>query len=132
MEEHKCNINCFDNYESKIMREINRKLEYHKQRDSRIPWGSTVDPTTAYSILKKSKGHCAICSCPLKLHDWDAYDPKQFSFDRLRDYDAHHAGNLQVTCYECNVNKAAAMYKKPYMVTTRPRLPNIIFSDELD
>ena len=31
-----------------------------------------------------------------KLHDWQAYDPDQFSFDRINDYRSHNQHNIQI------------------------------------
>jgi hypothetical protein len=134
MEDHICNINCFDNYESRIIDRIERKLELYRLRDVTLR-GRTADTASAYKLLRKSKGHCAICSKQLVLHDWSAYHPKQFSFDRIDDSQSHHEGNLQITCYECNIYKAAIMYKKPITHFDRRDQCIIVqkkgFSDEL-
>lgn len=133
MNNHVCDVNCFVNYESKIMDRIERKLELHKERDLTL-FGGTISPECAMKLLKASKGYCSICSKRLILHDWSAYAPEQFSFDRLNDRESHHESNLQITCYRCNIYKAAMMYNKPVTdFITRPnvRIHKSCFSDEI-
>jgi len=91
---------------------IERKLELYRLRDMTLR-GSTINAENAMKLLRKSGGRCIICAKPLILHDWTPYHPKQFSFDRICDSQSHSDNNLQITCYECNIYKAARMYSKP-------------------
>jgi hypothetical protein len=139
MENHVCDTHCFLDYKDRIIERIERKLELHRIRDQTLPspedCARTIGALYAFKLLWNAEGKCKLCDRMCKLHDWQAYDPDQFSFDRINDYRSHNQHNIQITCYRCNINKAAKMYNKQptdFNKLHKPviRLREKIFSDE--
>lgn len=111
---HTCSEDCFVTHNQRIRQHIENKLDYYRRRDARsifVNCQPTITLEDAYTLLEASKGICSICENQVKLHDWSPKYPYQFSFDRLDDSDTHHRENLQITCLECNICKAAERYK---------------------
>ena len=62
---------------------------------------------------------CKQCNVRLKLTQWSADDPHQFSIDRIDNSKAHTVANCQILCLQCNRNKEmvhVAVWKNQSMV----------------
>lgn len=101
----------YDTHSSMRMK-IEKKIEKYRRYDAQLSKNAkrALRPTMTfcegYKLLVESKGLCAICNKRVKLSGWEPLDIRQFSYDRLNDFDSHNVGNCQITCLACNHEKA--------------------------
>lgn len=56
--------------------------------------------------LTKQNNTCCYCSCDVLLCDFEPYDKKQFSVDRIDNILPHHKSNCKISCLECNLKRS--------------------------
>ena len=81
---------------------IKSKLHRHKKEDTAR--GRDFDLTYNYVIdlLRQQDNECAQCDTEVKLSWTDAYDPGQFSINRINNKYGHIEGNVEICCLQCN------------------------------
>jgi len=102
---------CTDECREDIGIAVANKLHRYETSDNLYPSrGKTLSYDEAMAMLLANPT-CKNCKITLKLHDWEPFDPSQFSFDRIDDYVNHTYENVQIYCYGCNVAKATKYFK---------------------
>ena len=81
---------------------IKKKLRRHREEDAEK--GRDNDMTYDYVIdlLRQQDNECAQCDAMVKLSWTDAYDPGQFSINRIKNKYGHIEGNVEICCLQCN------------------------------
>ena len=82
---------------------IRGKLADYKKAD--IYYGRENNITLEYvvDLLETQNNQCAHCECEVKLAWTRAYDPGQFSVNRIKNKYGHVFDNVEICCLHCNL-----------------------------
>ncbi len=91
-----------------IVKLLKIKQSSYKSQDMRknkYSIESFVSIATIISLLRKSHLNCLYCSdAVLVLYEY-AYDPKQWTLDRVDNQLGHNTDNVVIACLECNLKR---------------------------
>jgi hypothetical protein len=82
---------------------ITLKLNNCKIADIEKHRDYNIDKEHIEDLLKNQDYKCNNCKIKVKMEWEDAFDPIQFSINRLDNSKGHIKGNVEITCYKCNL-----------------------------
>jgi hypothetical protein len=91
-----------------IMKLLKIKQSSYKSQDLRknkYCAESFVSIANILSLLCESHLVCLYCSDPVSVLYEYAYDPKQWTLDRVDNEVGHNVGNVVIACLECNLKR---------------------------
>ena len=92
-------------HDSHYKREIQRKLYNYTKQDERKKRESELSFDTILDKLVSSKLNCSYCRKPIFVLYKHAYEPKQWTLDRIDNNKGHTYENCVISCYACNKEK---------------------------
>ena len=81
---------------------IKKKLRRHKEEDDEKGRDNDLTYDYVIDLLRQQDNECAQCDAKVKLSWTDAYDPGQFSINRIKNKYGHIEGNVEICCLQCN------------------------------
>tara|TARA_Y100000591_G_scaffold311711_1_gene315406 strand:+ start:1914 stop:2459 length:546 start_codon:yes stop_codon:yes gene_type:complete len=91
-----------------IIREIKSKISSYRQQDIRKDLHEKKNLITLDDIIEKlviSKLKCYYCKTPLLIIFDKIRDQRQWTLDRLNNYDEHTNKNTIICCLKCNLER---------------------------
>ena len=96
-------------YGTNLDHKIANKIRGHKRADKQynrpFAGGDYITIEWVKTQLDLCHNKCVLCGKDLKLTNYEAKDPDQFSIDRIDNALAHVKSNCQITCWQCNCDK---------------------------
>lgn len=98
-----------------LKKKITNKINGYKIIDERIKNKfpdeninlKTITTKEAFKFIQEQNiTKCPICNDELLYFNYTPFCLYQFSFDRINNKQIHHINNIQITCYNCNAQKA--------------------------
>ena len=99
------NMLFLDNHDSYYKREIQKKIYNYIKQDERKKRASNLSFDTILEKIVSSKLLCSYCKKPVFILYKHAYDPKQWTLDRIDNNIGHTYENCVISCYSCNREK---------------------------
>ena len=81
---------------------IKKKLCRHKEEDDEKGRDNDLTYDYVIDLLQQQDNECAHCNTKVKLSWTKAYDPCQFSINRIKNKYGHIEGNVEICCLQCN------------------------------
>ncbi len=81
---------------------IKKKLRRHKEEDDEKGRDNDLTYDYVIDLLQQQDNECAHCNTKVKLSWTKAYDPGQFSINRIKNKYGHIEGNVEICCLQCN------------------------------
>jgi len=81
---------------------IKKKLRRHREEDAEKGRDNDLTYDYVIDLLRQQDNECAQCDAKVKLSWTDAYDPGQFSINRIKNKYGHIEGNVEICCLQCN------------------------------
>lgn len=91
-----------------LHRELLTKINSYKSQDVKKNLHETENLISLESLIEKlmkSNLKCCYCNCDLLLLYNKVRDKKQWTLDRINNYDEHTKDNTVVCCLECNLQR---------------------------
>ena len=91
-----------------IEREIEKKIQGYKQQDIKKEYHEYNNFITFLNIIEKlvsSNMKCYYCNCNTLILFKNAREDKQWTLDRLNNYDEHSNENTIICCLKCNLQR---------------------------
>lgn len=89
---------------SNLDRLIVKKICEGRTRDKRDGMPSNLTKNYVKDLLDQQNNLCYFCHKTMKLVDFKAYDPEQFTCDKIHNSLGHVEGNIVISCLFCNVS----------------------------
>ena len=105
-------INAFEkkNYHEKVIveRELTAKINSYKSQDKKKDLHDVKNLITIEQVIEKlmkSKLKCCYCNCEILVLYNKVRDKRQWTLDRINNYDEHTKDNTVVCCLGCNLQR---------------------------
>jgi len=95
-------------YRRLIISHIKTKIQSYKQQDiikKMYNKNEFIDFAYVVNLLADSELKCHYCACETYLLYEIVREMKQWSLDRINNYNGHNHGNLVMSCLECNLKR---------------------------
>lgn len=93
----------------KFVNRLHQKVKYEATARRHLEFTITVDELV--ELYQKQAGQCALTGWPLELHSGGNYrggkNPRVLTIDRIDSQSGYVIGNIQLTCLQANILKAA-------------------------
>jgi hypothetical protein len=99
------NMLFLDDHDSHYKREIQKKIYNYKKQDERKKRKSCLSFDAILGKVISSKLICSYCMESVFILYKHAYDPKQWTLDRIDNNIGHTYENCVISCYSCNKEK---------------------------
>ena len=81
---------------------MKKKIRRHYEEDTAKGRESNLTYEYIMNLLEEQDNECAHCDRVVKLSWTKAYDPAQFSINRIKNKYGHIEGNVEICCLQCN------------------------------
>jgi hypothetical protein len=89
---------------NKVVKYLYGKICKYKKIDVKKGLKTNITYNHVSYLLKIWK-RCIYCKVDLKIYEYNARDPDQYSIDRIDNTIGHVKSNIVISCYSCNIIK---------------------------
>ena len=111
-----------DEFNQALVKKIKQKISSATVSDHRCGRQNNLTVESIIAKLYAQKAKCYYCNHKMKLHEWDAYDRKQFTIERLNNSRGHWISQCVIACYGCNTLRHDQMSAKNFRKKNRSNM----------
>lgn len=89
-------------FERDLIKKVNQKISNSTKTDENAGRCNNLSTDAVITKIFKQDAKCHYCKQPMKLTNWEKFDKKQFTLERLNNSKSHCLSNVVISCWGCN------------------------------